>query len=95
MRWWDALIDATLGRWLVYWHGASLPHEYQFYRCKGCRSIVTRRHIHTGGCPCQESSQISPAMLRRGEKVRLVLLPWTITSPRVRRDSAKRLAVAR
>lgn len=91
MGWWGYLIDRTLGAYLVYWHGIGEPHQYQFYRCHGCRKIVTHRHIVTGGCPCHESIKISPAKVRTGEKIRLLLLPWTVTSNSVRRESVRRL----
>ena len=79
--------------WIRYWHGEGEPHQYQFYRCHGCRKIVTHRHIATGGCACHESIKISPANLRRGEKLRLLFWPWSVTSPSVRRESVRRLAM--
>lgn len=84
-------MERLLGWWLVYWHGEGEPHQYQFYRCHGCRNIVTHRLIVTGGCPCEESSKISPAKLRLGEKARLLLMPWTVTPWARRQDSARRL----
>ena len=73
------LLIEVFGRpWLVWWHGEGEAHQYQFYRCHGCRAIVTHRHIRAGGCRCHESVKISPAKLRTGEKVRLLLLPWTV-----------------
>ncbi len=74
------LITAFGGRWLVWWHGEGQSWQYQFYRCPACRSIVTHRQILMGGCPCHESSKISPAKLTMTEKIRLLYLPWTMTT---------------
>ena len=84
------LYEPIGGRWLVYWHGQGEAHQYQFYRCYVCRRVVTHRHIVTGGCPCQGSVKISPAKLSARDKARLIYLPWTVTSPMVRRESARR-----
>ena len=88
------LLTDRIGKpWLAYWHGIGEAWQYQFYRCHGCRRLVTHHHIAIGGCPCHESVKISPARLRLREKARLVFLPWTVTSPLVRRDSVKRQAM--
>lgn len=67
---------SLLRRWLVWWHGAGEPHQYEFYRCDACRRVVTWRRIRQGGCVCRESSKIRPAILTFGEKARLLLTPW-------------------
>lgn len=86
--------DGVGGPWLVWWHGAGEPQQYQFYRCHLCRHLVTHRHIIVGGCACHESSKISPAKLSLVEKTRLLYLPWTVTSLKVRRESIQRLQAA-
>jgi len=86
--------DAIGGRWLRWWHGAGEPHQYQFYRCHACRAIVTWHQIRAGGCPCHESSKISPTHLRPTDRARLLLLPWTVTSLAVRRESVRRTRMA-
>ena len=93
LRWLRAVVlfyEPLAARWLEYWHGVGEPWQYQFFRCYACRRIVTHRLIRLGGCRCQESIKVSPAKLTRGEKARLLFLPWTIT-PR----NARTLEVAR
>lgn len=79
------LLCGPLGRrWLVWWHGEGEAHQYQFYRCHGCRRIVTHFHVRTGGCRCGESIKVSPARLTWHEKARLLYLPWTVRGLRRR-----------
>jgi hypothetical protein len=78
--------------WLVAWHGEGEPHQHQFYRCLGCRRLLSWRHIQSGGCPCRESIKVSPAVLTRSEKARALWLPFTVTPWMVRRAALTRLA---
>lgn len=71
-------IEMWLTRWLIYWHEHGDAHQYMFYRCHGCRSLLTWRRIRQGGCTCGVSNKVSPAVLRWREKARALLLPWTI-----------------
>ena len=88
------LLWPPLGRrWLRAWHGTGDVHQYEFFRCQGCRRLVTFHHISTGGCACRESSKVSPAALRWGDKTRLLYLPWMVTSPWVRREALRRAAL--
>lgn len=64
-------------RWLEYWHGKGETHQYQFYRCLACRAIVTWKDINQGGCKCG-ASRISPTYPRFGERMRLLLIPWSV-----------------
>ncbi len=91
MEW---LIEATLGRWLVWWHGEGEAHQYQFYRCHACRRFVTWHVIRSGGCFCHESAKISPTKLRVRDKARLLLLPWTVTPLAARREALRRTEMA-
>ena len=63
-------------KWLQYWHGVGEEHQHDYYRCHGCRRVVTWTAIKHGGCDCGISTKLSPARLRRREKVLLVLWPW-------------------
>ncbi len=73
MRWY---LDRALYAWLVHWHGRGEPSQHDYYRCHGCRRVVTWRAIKTGGCRCDLSHKLSPARLSWWDKTRLVLLPW-------------------
>ena len=69
----------SLGRrWLAYWHGEGAAHQHQFYRCQGCRRLVTWHRIHRGGCRCQESYKVAPAVLTLRDKAKVLLLPWSV-----------------
>lgn len=65
-------------RWLCYWHGFGAANQYMFYRCQGCRGLVPFRRIAVGGCRCQESNKLAPAMLSRREKAVALYVPWAI-----------------
>jgi len=86
--------DAIGGRWLRWWHGEGEAHQYQFYRCHGCRALVTWHQIRAGGCPCHESSKISPTHLRLGAKARLLFLPWRVTPLKARAEALRRTRLA-
>lgn len=71
-----SVVDRLARTWLDRHHGLTREaHQYDFYRCLGCRRVVTWRRIKAGGCGCG-SARISPAILTRLEKVRLLCLPW-------------------
>lgn len=72
------MLDQLGRRWLAHCHGVGEASQHDFFRCEGCRGLVTWHRIRSGGCPCM-SSRIRPAVLTLGEKARLLLLPWTIT----------------
>jgi hypothetical protein len=72
VRW----IEDALLAWLTRWHGRGEAHQFDYFRCHGCRRIVTHQAIRKGGCPCDLSNKLSPARLRWWEKVRLVVAPW-------------------
>ncbi len=86
----ERMVEATLGRWLIWWHGQGEEWQYQFYRCHECRRLVTHYIIRAGGCPCRGSVKISPTYLSARDKARLLLMPWTVTSPKTRREALAR-----
>ena len=73
---WRRAVEPVLHRWLVHWHGRGAPHQDAYFRCHGCKNIVTWKAIRRGGCTCRMSNRVSPAALRWHERLRLVLLPW-------------------
>ena len=87
-------IDPIGRRWLAYWHGEGEAHQYQFYRCHGCRRMVTYHIIRSGGCRCFESAKVSPTKLSVVDKVRLLYVPWSVTSGAQRRDAVERMRQA-
>mgnify|MGYP001607816580 CR=1 FL=1 len=64
--------------WLARWHGSGDEHQYRYYRCEGCKALVTWRQIKAGGCPCGTSSRVKTAALSLWEKFRCLCLPWTV-----------------
>lgn len=74
----ESALDRLCQRWLTYWHGRGAVHQYQYYRCKECKHLVTHRQIAQGGCAHCGATKVSPAYLRWTEKARLLCLPWTI-----------------
>jgi len=75
---WRTAVEPPLARWLQAWHGQGAPHQADYYRCHGCRRLVTHVVIRQGGCDCGMSNKLSPAVLRWQDKVRLLCLPWTL-----------------
>lgn len=75
-------VEDRLRTWLVSWHGQGAPHQHDYYRCGSCKSLVTHNAIRNGGCACgggdMYGPRLSPARLAWHEKVRLLLLPWTV-----------------
>lgn len=74
--WGERQIQGYLARW----HGAPTDPARQqlYYRCESCRSIVTWRQIAQGGCRSCQGSRVRAAGLSLGEKLRLLLLPWSV-----------------
>ena len=75
---WRTGIEAPLRQWLQWHHGVGEPWQHDFYRCHGCRRVVTWTSIHQGGCDCGISNKLSPTRVRFVEKCRLLVLPWTV-----------------
>lgn len=63
--------------WLQRHHGRPEPHQFMFYRCETCRGLVSFARITTGGCACG-GIKMRPTALSFLEKVRALLLPWTV-----------------
>lgn len=74
------LIEQLGDRWLSWWHGAPVDAEGQFryYRCEGCKRLVTWKGIAQGGCWCGLSQKLRPAVMRWYEKVQCFIFPWTV-----------------
>jgi hypothetical protein len=86
-----ALQLPRVGRpWLLYWHGLGAAHQHEFFRCEGCRRLVTWHLIATGGCRCRQSIRLRPAVLSVADKARLLLLPWSVTPGAVRQQADAR-----
>jgi len=64
--------------WLTYWHGNGDAHQYRYYRCQGCLTLITWHQIEAGGCECGMSRRVRPAVLSWKDKVRCLCLPWTV-----------------
>lgn len=71
-------LEAWGRAWIRYWHGLGEPHQFEFYRCKGCRRVISWKRIRSGGCDCDGSRHLTPARLSAFEKARILVLPWTI-----------------
>ena len=73
-------LEAPVKRWLNYCHGVPVDpkRQVQFYRCDGCHGLVTWHRIANGGCDCGVGSRVRAANLRWHEKVRVLVLPWTL-----------------
>lgn len=73
-------LEAPFKRWLDHCHGTAPDpvRQRQFYRCEGCKGIVTWHQIARGGCDCGIGSRVRAAALTWHEKVRLLVLPWTV-----------------
>jgi len=75
-----ACLEQPIKRYLARRHGAPTDpnRQYQFYRCELCRGIVTWKQIKQGGCKCGVGSRVRAAHLSFGEKVQLLIAPWSI-----------------
>lgn len=71
------LVRLLVMRWLAYWHGVPAePHQFHYYRCRGCHAVLSWAGLRKGNCPCGTSTQFSPARLSRWEEFRMILFPW-------------------
>ena len=75
VRWWERPFVNYLERR----HGKpDADYQYQFYRCAGCTGLVTWNMIKRGGCNCFSSNQLRPTYPSMLERIRLLVLPWTV-----------------
>jgi hypothetical protein len=71
------LVRNGILRWMAYWHGVPAePHQWNYYRCRGCQRVLSWSGLRKGGCRCQTSTQFSPAILSWWEECRMILLPF-------------------
>ena len=71
--------ESLLDRWLTYWHGQGTDEQWRYYRCHGCRRLVSWHAIRKGGCTCGLSNKLSPIgppLLSRWRIAALVFFPW-------------------
>lgn len=75
-----SILESPIKRYLAHFHGAPTDpsRQYAYYRCELCRGVVTWKQIQAGGCKCGTGSRIRAAHLSVGEKVRLLLMPWSV-----------------
>lgn len=72
-------IEAWANRYFTYWHGGGFDgDQWRYYRCEGCHGLVTWNTIKIGGCLCGMSNKMRPAALTRREKVKLLVMPWSV-----------------
>ena len=71
-------MEEILKKWLIKWHGEGEEHQVQYYRCRGCLKLVTWNKIRSGGCECGLSKNLSPAVMKFKDKMRVLCLPWTV-----------------
>ena len=73
------VMGRLLRPWMEWWHGRKdAPHQHLYYRCRGCRQVVTWNTIHKGGCSCDMARELVPARLSFTEELRIVMAPWTL-----------------
>lgn len=74
------VLEKPIKRYLAHFHGEApdASRQYQYYRCELCRGVVTWKQINTGGCKCGTGSRVRAAHLSFGEKVRMLLMPWSL-----------------
>lgn len=70
------MFDAFWRNRFVRLHGEGEPHQADVYRCMNCRKIVTHNKIKVGDVCCM--GRVFPTSPSWTEKVRLLVLPWTI-----------------
>ena len=70
-------LQRPIARWLDWWHGHGDWHQADYFRCHGCRALVTWKAIAHGGCDCKSSAKLSPVRMTRWIKCRLIFAPWT------------------
>ena len=73
-------IETGINAYLTHWHGAPTDptRQHRYYRCEACRSIVTWKQIKLGGCRSCQGSRVRAAGLNIGEKIRLLIMPWSV-----------------
>jgi hypothetical protein len=71
-------LERLAHRWFTYWHGEGAPHQYRYYRCKGCAALITWNTIRKGGCECDLEKKLVPAKLSLVEKFKILVLPWMV-----------------
>lgn len=71
MRWLEKKIRA----YFIRWHGEGGPNQYDFYRCEGCKSLLTWQIIRSGGCACG-SPRLKPTNPTFFELVKVLVFPW-------------------
>lgn len=69
-------LERRLEAYLAGWHGRGEAHQYSYYRCLGCRRLVSWNQIRRGGCDCGMSNKLSPTNVRWWETAQLLLTPW-------------------
>lgn len=75
------IVDELLNRWLTHWHGRGEPDQWAYYRCQGCKRLVSWKAIRKGGCTCGESNKLMPTgppSLSRWRIAALILFPWWV-----------------
>lgn len=72
------IIDEMADKWLTRFHGNGDAHQFRYYRCDGCRKLVTWNKIKSGGCGCGGSRNIRPAVMSITDKLRCLFMPWSV-----------------
>jgi len=72
------MIERLAKKWLDYNYDNGDEHQYQFYRCDGCKGLVTWKTIRQGGCDCGLGRNLHPACLSLFEKFKLLFMPWMV-----------------
>jgi len=58
--------------------------QFPFYRCQGCRGVITWMHIKTGtGCSKCGGGRVNPTNLSLFEEIRVIFFPWTFRFEKV------------
>lgn len=71
--------ERLLRPYMEWMHGRkTAAHQFDFYRCRGCRRLLNWKRLRTGGCDCDGDRRLSPARLTVMEKLRVLVAPWTI-----------------
>ena len=71
-------IENKISGYLDFWHGSGGNNQVRYYRCEGCRNLVTWHSIRKGGCNCGLSPKIRPAVMSFCDKAKCLLVPWSI-----------------
>lgn len=69
-------------KWLRYWYGEWVDYSTnpptegdQFLRCHTCQTLLTRNAITRGGCFRCTGRKVTPAILTRWEKCKILFFP--------------------